>query len=241
MGGRSSNSCPTQNERSAHLIVLKRSALDRHERIDRERLRMLRHAVFRPYKAQSAPEGNQTYFATSQISPTRSASDSPKPRMPPEQTLIPASRTLAIVSSRSSYERVVITCTEIGSVNIGADLTNEAIPEGRTRGTYRGCDCKPSDLLRSVSSLMRIARLYPLLTPPSIAAPALERAYQVSCTLPCPYHGPRGPSGGSVQNRACGRQGLSRQHPYRTACFHSPSLSLPLPAPSLHRLDEKPW
>jgi hypothetical protein len=30
--------------------------------------------------------------------------------MPPEHTLMPASRTAEIVSNRSSYERVVITC-----------------------------------------------------------------------------------------------------------------------------------
>mmetsp|Transcript_39627 Transcript_39627/g.95329 ORF Transcript_39627/g.95329 Transcript_39627/m.95329 type:complete len:201 (+) Transcript_39627:140-742(+) len=42
-------------------------------------------------------------------SPTRSVSFSPRPRMPPQQTLIPASRTLAIVSRRSSYVRVVMT------------------------------------------------------------------------------------------------------------------------------------
>mmetsp|Transcript_44889 Transcript_44889/g.94190 ORF Transcript_44889/g.94190 Transcript_44889/m.94190 type:complete len:218 (-) Transcript_44889:815-1468(-) len=41
--------------------------------------------------------------------PTRSVSFSPRPRMPPQQTLIPASRTLAIVSKRSSYDRVVMT------------------------------------------------------------------------------------------------------------------------------------
>lgn len=55
------------------------------------------------------PIRKQTYFETSQISPMRSAFDSPNPRIPPEQTLIPASRTLAMVPSRSSYDRVVIT------------------------------------------------------------------------------------------------------------------------------------
>jgi len=49
------------------------------------------------------------YLDNSQISPTRSASVSPRPKIPPEHTLIPASRTVAMVSSRSSYERVVIT------------------------------------------------------------------------------------------------------------------------------------
>src|ERR1700761_7880451 len=41
--------------------------------------------------------------------PTRSSSDSPRPRIPPEHTLIPASRTLSIVVSLSSYDRVVMT------------------------------------------------------------------------------------------------------------------------------------
>lgn len=50
-----------------------------------------------------------THLDTSQISPTRSASDSPNPRIPPEQTLMPASRTAVMVSRRSSYDLVVIT------------------------------------------------------------------------------------------------------------------------------------
>lgn len=47
--------------------------------------------------------------------PTRSLSDSPSPRMPPEQTLIPASRTAEMVSRRSSYDRVLMTCTRTAS------------------------------------------------------------------------------------------------------------------------------
>ena len=47
-------------------------------------------------------EGWLTHFETSQINPIRSVSVSPSPRMPPEQTLMPASRTAEIVSSRSS-------------------------------------------------------------------------------------------------------------------------------------------
>jgi hypothetical protein len=50
-----------------------------------------------------------TYFATSHMSPTLSWSDSPRPRMPPEHTLMPASRTAAIVSNLSSKLRVEIT------------------------------------------------------------------------------------------------------------------------------------
>lgn len=50
-----------------------------------------------------------TDLETSQINPTRSSWVSPNPRMPPEQTLMPASRTASIVSSRSSYDLVVMT------------------------------------------------------------------------------------------------------------------------------------
>lgn len=46
--------------------------------------------------------------------PMRSACCSPRPRMPPEQTEMPASRTLAMVCSRSSYVRVVITWASRG-------------------------------------------------------------------------------------------------------------------------------
>ena len=53
----------------------------------------------------------ETHFATSHMRPTRSSSVSPRPRIPPEQTLIPAPRTASIVANLSSNERVVITWT----------------------------------------------------------------------------------------------------------------------------------
>lgn len=67
-------------------------------------------------RALVACDGELTDFATSHMRPTRSLSDSPSPRMPPEQTLIPASRTAEMVSSRSSYDLVVMTYAAL-SVN----------------------------------------------------------------------------------------------------------------------------
>lgn len=93
--------------------------------------------------------------------PTRSASDSPKPKMPPEQTLIPASLTASIVSSLSSYERVVMTYTcsasELGSKN------KSAIPWGKILATCQDCgymlsnpcDEVPGALRREVNRGMR--------------------------------------------------------------------------------------
>ena len=49
------------------------------------------------------------YLDTSWINPTRSSSFSPNPRIPPEQTEIPAARTASMVARRSSYERVLMT------------------------------------------------------------------------------------------------------------------------------------
>ena len=59
---------------------------------------------------ESSDQDECKYLDNSQINPILSASVSPSPKIPPEHTLIPASRTAAIVSNRSSYERVVITC-----------------------------------------------------------------------------------------------------------------------------------
>lgn len=61
-------------------------------------------------KAAKRRDKGNTNFPTSHMSPIRSLSLSPSPRIPPEQTLIPASCTAEIVLRRSSYVRVVITC-----------------------------------------------------------------------------------------------------------------------------------
>ena len=66
------------------------------------------------------------HLETSQIKPTRSSSFSPRPRMPPLQTLMPAARTASIVASRSSNVRVVITCHAVstGHYSVSAVLTS---------------------------------------------------------------------------------------------------------------------
>lgn len=61
------------------------------------------------FRTPTSRKEESTYLETSQIKPTRSLSLSPNPRIPPEHTLIPASRTALMVSSLSSYDRVVIT------------------------------------------------------------------------------------------------------------------------------------
>jgi len=76
----------------------------------------------------------RAYLATSQIRPTRSLSVSPSPRMPPEQTLIPASRTAPIVPRRSSYDRVVITSNH--HKPISGTPKNDCVPRDKTRGRY---------------------------------------------------------------------------------------------------------
>lgn len=63
-----------------------------------------------------------SYLETSQIKPTRSSSFSPRPKMPPLQTLMPAARTASMVASRSSYERVVITCHAVSTPHYGMSV-----------------------------------------------------------------------------------------------------------------------
>jgi hypothetical protein len=88
---------------NTHLIVLHRGPFDGYKGVHRKRLGMFRHATGIWYEDMlKHPQKHRPHLETSQMRPTRSASDSPSPRMPPEQTLIPASLTCDIVSRRSS-------------------------------------------------------------------------------------------------------------------------------------------
>lgn len=77
-----------------YFVVLQRCSFDRYKRVHGERLGVLRHTmgVLLEDVVKSLVKLG-THLEASQIRLTRSASDSPSPRIPPEQTLIPASLT----------------------------------------------------------------------------------------------------------------------------------------------------
>lgn len=107
-----------RNREKTHLIVLKRGPFDGYKSVYGKRLGMFGHTTdIRLEDMLNTSRKHGAHLETSQMRPTRSASDSPSPRIPPEQTLIPASLTLDIVSKRSSYVLVVMTCTEY-SINL---------------------------------------------------------------------------------------------------------------------------
>ena len=98
--------------------------------------------------------GGSGNWLISQINPTRSSAVSPRPMMPPEQTEIPASRTFSIVVSRSSYDRVVMTCRDTikNGRHEGAVVR---LPLDKILSRCRDCDCMPSSQLLSTVELVR--------------------------------------------------------------------------------------